>query len=141
MSSYLQLREGLRAHLEGVLPCPVSLHSGSFSAADIEALGTEEGSEVKVVLSAVNAEKATAKLYIKTRASQYATADAQGLDLVIMAQRALDKWKDPLLAKRVKSHWQALEDSHLASLNVYLWLITLEIPIYFEDYIKEYDDV
>ncbi|MEM9424294.1 MAG: hypothetical protein AAF975_05860 [Spirochaetota bacterium] len=41
-----------------------------------------------------------------------------------------------LLAKRISSTWQGLPDNDLAAMNVYIYRITAEIPIYTEDYLE-----
>ncbi|WGK69455.1 hypothetical protein P0082_00945 [Candidatus Haliotispira prima] len=138
MASYLELREALRSELVSKLSVSVSNHNGSFSEQDSKNLSLNPGDEVLLAMDAVNQNSARFRIYIKTRNSGSHSADVRALGLILQVQKILQVWKHKLIAKRISSTWEQLPDNILADMNVYIYRVSAELPIYQEDYLEDY---
>ena len=137
MASYIALIEALCTALKDSVEVPISTHSGSFGKNDIKKLALHSGDELFVAVEGVGGDTARFDIYVKTQNIYGYSADMRALGLILRIERFLQGWKHELIAKRISTSWDALPDSDLAELNVYMYRINASIPIYTEDYREE----
>lgn len=139
MANYIALREALCTALKASVGVPVCTHTGSFSKRDIEKLTLHDGDELLVAMEGSSGGVFRFDIYVKTQNTYGYRADERALGLILHIERFLHDWKHELIAKRINTTWDALPDSALAYINVYMYRVNASIPIYMEDYMENND--
>ena len=143
MTTYYQLLEELRRHLESRLPVPVSLHPGSFGAKDVERLRLHEGDEVLLSMSGISASRAHFELFYKVRWQNGISPQERALGLIQLSDKAMHAWEGggaEIAGRPQISEWRHLADSQLADMNVYIYRALAALKIIREDYVIEGED-
>ena len=137
-SNYLELRQAVIDHITSKVSIQTQAHSGNFTKTELDSIHLHQGDLILVALNSMRDGAAHFSLFLKLGHDANNPADVKALDLLHQLQFHLGKWKDDLLAKKIRASWQTLVSHKLAEQNCYLWRMDLTVPIYDEDYLEEY---